>query len=208
MKNISFDSISRQLLLIGMLAIIPIGCATETEEQPDEQSSRSAQIEELEANNEPVAEENPAEEANNEAVAEETPAQETAGEERSTETIQLERAIYFDFDSARLTEESKERLQEVATELTNNTNNNNIEIRIEGHADERGSHEYNMELGHQRAEAVKEYLASVGVDRAYLSTVSYGEKQPLLEESHPEAWSQNRRVEFIVIEPAQATLAR
>jgi len=105
-----------------------------------------------------------------------------------------------------LTNEAREKLRQVAGQLANTSNN--IEILIQGHADERGSYEYNLQLGHDRAVAVKEFLTSLGVNADLLSTESYGEKKPLVEGSHQEAWSQNRRVELTIVESPQANRAR
>ena len=71
-------------------------------------------------------------------------------------------------------------------------------VRLEGHADERGSTVFNLSLGEERAEAVRDYLIDLGVDRAVLSIVSYGEERPVNRGFTEESWAQNRRVEFAV----------
>ncbi len=73
-----------------------------------------------------------------------------------------------------------------------------LTLRIEGHCDERGSNEYNLALGQRRAEAVRRYLLSYGLDASRFNTISYGEERPLVRASSEDAWSQNRRSEFAV----------
>ena len=78
-----------------------------------------------------------------------------------------------------------------------------VELRIEGHCDERGSNEYNLALGQRRAEAVRRYLVSYGVDVGRFATISYGEERPTDRASNEEAWAQNRRAEFRVTDHGQ-----
>lgn len=72
-------------------------------------------------------------------------------------------------------------------------------LAVEGHADARGSHEYNLALGQSRAEAVQKYLVELGVDRERLNSLSYGEEKPAKEGAGEEAWSKNRRAEFTLL---------
>ena len=73
-----------------------------------------------------------------------------------------------------------------------------VTIRIEGHADDRGSTEYNLALGSRRAEAVRAYLAGVGINASRVQATTYGEARPLATGSGETAWSRNRRAEFAV----------
>jgi peptidoglycan-associated lipoprotein len=99
--------------------------------------------------------------------------------------------FYFEFDSFVLTEQTRAALLAHAEYLKAAPRS----LRLEGHADERGSREYNMALGEKRANAVKDFLASQGVTSA-VEVVSFGEEQPA-EKGHAEAsWSKNRRVEL------------
>ena len=79
-------------------------------------------------------------------------------------------------------------------------NNPGYIIMIEGHCDERGSNEYNMALGEQRALSIRRYLIGLGVDSASAHTVSYGEEKPLDPGHNESAWSKNRRAHFLVAE--------
>lgn len=103
--------------------------------------------------------------------------------------------IRFDYDSASIGGDSQAELDKNAEWLKDN---DDTKIVIEGHCDERGTVEYNLALGERRAQAVAEYLESVGVDSSRFSTVSYGEEIPLDPASTEEAWSKNRRAHFAV----------
>lgn len=108
------------------------------------------------------------------------------------EQEELENIVYFDFDQAVLLPETRSLLLAHAERLRNS----NANVRLEGHADERGSREYNMALGERRANAVRDFLVLQGVSRSSLEVVSYGEERPLATGSNEAAYSQNRRVEI------------
>lgn len=101
--------------------------------------------------------------------------------------------IHFPFDSSNLSNEMQKRLQKNADFLRQHPD---TKIVIEGHTDERGTADYNLALGERRAKAVREYLATLGIDRNRMETVSYGSEQPVHPASNEEAWSQNRRAQF------------
>ena len=102
---------------------------------------------------------------------------------------------HFAFDRYDLTDETKATLQALSTFLSQNPG---VTLAIEGHADERGTAEYNLALGEKRAQAVKDYLVNLGVTANRLSTVSYGEERPL-DPGHTElAWAMNRRAHFLL----------
>jgi peptidoglycan-associated lipoprotein len=73
-----------------------------------------------------------------------------------------------------------------------------LKVVIEGHCDERGTREYNLALGAKRANAVREYLISAGINPKRLSTISYGKERPVVEGVGPEVWKQNRRAVTVV----------
>jgi len=98
--------------------------------------------------------------------------------------------VYFAFDSAVLREPSRRVLRQQAAWLERNPD---ATITIEGHADERGTREYNLALGARRADAVRSYLVGLGVAPARLDTISYGEERPAVAGSDEEAWARNRR---------------
>ena len=74
----------------------------------------------------------------------------------------------------------------------------NANIIIEGHADERGTREYNLALGERRATTARDYLVSLGIDARRIRTISYGKERPAITESNPDGWAQNRRAVIVV----------
>jgi len=113
----------------------------------------------------------------------------TEGVELTTDASTL---FYFDFDKALLKAESRNALLEHALVLKSNSRS----IRLEGHADERGTREYNMALGERRALAVKEFLVFQGISANRVEVISYGEESPASYGSNEGAWEMNRRVEL------------
>lgn len=109
------------------------------------------------------------------------------------ETGVLSKMIHFDFDKYDIKKDAAEVLKEIADYLKANPE---IRILIEGHCDERGTREYNLQLGMRRAEAAKKYLIDLGIDEKRIETISYGEDRPLINESNESAWAKNRRCEF------------
>jgi peptidoglycan-associated lipoprotein len=104
------------------------------------------------------------------------------------------RVIYFDFDSAEIRADSQSIVAAHGKYLVDSPA---TRIRLEGHADERGSREYNIGLGERRAQAVRRALLLQGVSEVQLATVSYGEERPAVAGSDEEAYTQNRRVEIV-----------
>lgn len=98
--------------------------------------------------------------------------------------------VFFALDSSTLSGEAQATLDRQAGWLKENSG---VNIVIEGHADERGTREYNIALGERRATAAKNYLVNLGVAASRLSTVSYGKERPAVMGSDESAWSQNRR---------------
>lgn len=101
--------------------------------------------------------------------------------------------IYFDFDSATLRPEARDTLERLADYMKQNPG---VTVVISGHADERGTEEYNIALGEERARAARDYLKRLGVDVARVRVISYGETRPAVQGSDEGAWSRNRRDEF------------
>lgn len=105
-----------------------------------------------------------------------------------------QRTIYFEFDSSDLTPEGKAIAANFAAYLVSKPT---AKLRLEGHADERGTREYNVGLGERRANAVQQALLSNGASGAQLSIVSYGEERPAVDGHDEDSWAQNRRVEIV-----------
>ena len=100
--------------------------------------------------------------------------------------------LYFDYDATGIDEDATRTIIEHANFMQNNPS---VNVRLEGHADERGTREYNLALGENRALSVQEVLGLYSLEDRIL-VVSYGEEQPVLVGSNEEAWEENRRVEF------------
>ena len=98
--------------------------------------------------------------------------------------------IFFATNKSSLTTASRATLRKQATYLRKNKS---LNVTIEGHADERGTREYNLALGERRANAARDYLMTYGISGKRISVISYGKERPVNSESTPLAWSQNRR---------------
>jgi peptidoglycan-associated lipoprotein len=100
------------------------------------------------------------------------------------------RDVYFDYDKSDVRGDQQSSIQADAQFLGQHSN---INITIEGHCDERGSTDYNLALGDQRASAVKNALTAAGVNASRIKTISYGKEKPFCNESNEACWQQNRR---------------
>ena len=107
----------------------------------------------------------------------------------------LTETVYFDYDEATIRSDTESSLRAKLDILRDNPG---VQLRMEGHADERGTSEYNIALGNERAEAVIQFLTGFGLDGGRFASVSYGEEQPVAQGSTEAAWAQNRRVEFVI----------
>ena len=105
--------------------------------------------------------------------------------------------VFFAFDSYSIDEEARRILDSQSEWLNRNPN---VRVTIEGHADERGTREYNLALGDRRANAARDYLQSRGVSASRMTTISWGKERPAVEGSSEYAWSQNRRAVTVVPE--------
>lgn len=122
-----------------------------------------------------------------------------------TETAGLH-TVFFEFDSATLSAETRKTLADNADWLKRNAN---ATVQIEGHCDSRGSVEYNLALGERRALAVRSYLVSLGIDVTRLPVLSMGEEKPIAMGDSDDAYAKNRRAHFVPVGtklPGQAAL--
>ena len=126
-----------------------------------------------------------------------TPTGPTVGSQAHFENaVNGQNVIYFDTDRFNIDAEDSARLQTQAQYLARYPQ---VSITIEGHADERGTREYNLALGERRANAAKNYLVSLGVNAGRVATVSYGKERPVALGSNEEAWARNRRAVSVVV---------
>lgn len=159
--------------VIGLSIAVLAGCATN-------------------ATNEPVAETSAG--ATSESASSTSSATPDRSVSTATETQETDRVVRFAFNSSALDEENTRIVEEHARYLLANPN---AKIRIEGHADERGTREYNLALGERRAQAVAKILRVLGVGSDRIETRSYGEEKPVAMLHDESAWAQNRRGEFV-----------
>lgn len=117
----------------------------------------------------------------------------TAPEQVAAEFVN--RNIYFEYDSAVLSDQAQEVLTEKAEYLRNNPE---LMVTVEGHCDERGTGAYNMALGDRRAKSAKGYLEYMGIGKDRLRTISYGEERPVAMNHDESSWSRNRRAQFVI----------
>ncbi|ACR12076.1 peptidoglycan-associated lipoprotein [Teredinibacter turnerae T7901] len=135
------------------------------------------------------------------SAANDSASTDTSAYEDTTETVDPYDALngvatvfYFDFDQSILRADARSALMVYAEVLKAAPKS----VRLEGHADERGTREYNMALGERRANAVRDFLILQGVDSSLIETVSYGEERPAQMGSSESSWAMNRRVEIVL----------
>jgi peptidoglycan-associated lipoprotein len=173
------------MALALLLLATTTACSRSRRVQPQATPAESPPAAVDPARGEPVAISDPSDEG--------VPAARSGG--RESEWATLETRIYFDFDQSNLSAQSRDALTAKLSVLMANPD---IQIRIAGHADERGSDEYNLALGLERAAAAKRFLVQRGVSADRVSTVSMGEEHPVCTVSNEGCWWQNRRDDFVV----------
>lgn len=104
------------------------------------------------------------------------------------------KTVFFDYDKSTLSGEAK---KVIAGNVEWMKKNAGTKVQIEGHCDNRGSIEYNVALGERRANAVRDYMASLGISGGRLATISYGKEKPLVSSESESAWKKNRRANFV-----------
>ena len=104
--------------------------------------------------------------------------------------------VYFEFDSSTIRDDMKPVLDKNIEWIRKRQG---VKVELQGHADEKGTNEYNIALGERRAQGIKKYLADSGINEARISSISYGEERPADLGHTEEAWAKNRRVEFVII---------
>ncbi|MEW6557439.1 MAG: peptidoglycan-associated lipoprotein Pal [Elusimicrobiota bacterium] len=127
-------------------------------------------------------------------VIEPVPAEEPSLRGKEYRKVPQLETVYFDYDDARLRADARETLSKNAKWLKEN---NDVEIVVEGHCDERGTIDYNLALGDRRAKAVRSYLLKLGIKGNRIATISYGEEKPVDFGHDENAWSKNRRAEML-----------
>lgn len=180
------------MVVMGVTALMAAGCAKEEVVQKDEPIVQQQTVKQAEPAAPAVVPAAPAAPAAQPAA----PVQEQAAA-KAAEAVSLA-TVYFDFDKSDLRQDARDALSQNAEALLKKIAD--VKVKIEGHADERGSDEYNMALGDRRAKSAAKYLVNLGVKAERISTVSYGEEKPAVQGSDESAWSKNRRAEFLIVQ--------
>lgn len=166
----------RFLALVTMVAILA-ACARETVEEPTEpEPEPPAETEEVETERLDPQDHTDARNLDN------------------PDSLLNQRLIYFEFDRSNVRSQFRPIIEAHAEYLQANSS---ARVILEGHADERGSREYNLGLGERRGESVEEVLRAGGVPSSQIEVVSYGEERPVCRESNEDCWERNRRVEIV-----------
>jgi peptidoglycan-associated lipoprotein len=182
----------RTFVITAMAAVLFVGACKKDPPPPPEPTGPSA--EELEAQRI----------ADSIAAAEEAARQAALAAERERRALEaaiaaarttLVERIHFDYDMAEIRPDAERVLRDKLSILRASPN---VQLRIEGHCDERGSNEYNDALGNRRAQAVVDFFTGFGLDASRFAIVSFGEDRPLASRSDEDAWAMNRRAEFII----------
>ncbi|MCB1564364.1 MAG: peptidoglycan-associated lipoprotein Pal [Lysobacteraceae bacterium] len=163
---------STRLLMAAALSLTLVACAKKVKEQPVEQ---------------PVEQPKP-------VVTQPVDDGRYSPADLDTDSCLRQRVVYFDFDQSTIRPEFQEIMACHAKYLQDRPS---ARITLEGHADERGTREYNLGLGERRGNAVSDALSASGGSASQLTTVSYGEERPVCMESGDSCWSRNRRVEIV-----------
>jgi peptidoglycan-associated lipoprotein len=167
---------SKYLTLLGLGALVIAGCAKKPEPRPEPPPPK-------------MEEPAPAPQVEPPRVDEEA----LRRQRIQARIAEVFKPVYFAYDQSTLSAEGQSTLQEIGKLMKEVPE---ITARVEGHADERGTNEYNLALGERRSKTVQDYLSSYGVQSSRLQTISYGEEKPAMEGHDESSWSKNRRVEF------------
>ena len=174
-------------VVVLVLAVSVMGCAKKQTVKSDVDSGSAPAAEETYGQQQPVEQLSPVETAR--------PADVDPGVAVTEEQVSSFADVLFEFDRFDLTESGKKISQEVAAHMRKNPG---AKLLIEGHCDIRGTAEYNMALGDRRAASVQNYLVSLGIPAAALSTTSYGKERPLDSDTSDAAHAKNRRAHFVL----------
>ena len=185
--------------LFSVVLFMTAGCATQDVVKKDEGIASTPVAKQLEQKKSDTTPTNqPAPPPTSQIKPSATPASEQTQTQKISSTSQLQSAlekIYFDFDSANLSEAARNALTKNASVLSKESS---AKVRIEGNCDERGSAEYNLALGERRAKSAQQYLITLGIKPDRLTIISYGKEKPAAQGSDESAMAKNRRDEFVV----------
>ena len=163
-------------VFLCLVFLVSSGCHKKHQVQPEQQTSQA-----------------PGEADPSQPVAD----MDTSGTGQDASRLELA-PVFFDYDRFEIRDDQEQALRENAKKLRENEN---LQVLLEGHCDERGTDEYNLALGDRRARTVKQYLVDLGVSEGRIRTISYGESQPFALGHDEAAWQQNRRAQPLATSP-------
>ena len=187
-------------VIAGGLFLVAASCAPSSTNRPNVAPSNEAPGPSAGANRAPAEGSSATKESNTPSSSSLDQLRE--GKSSATPAASPLKEVYFDYDRSDLRSDARTVLRTNADWLKNNPA---IRIEIEGHCDDRGTNEYNLALGAKRAQAVKDYLATLGISAERLSTISYGAEIPVCKEQTESCWQQNRRARFVLLANKQAS---
>ena len=186
----------KHLLIPAIVATFVLSACGGSPEPPPPPGPTGPTQAEIDARNDSIAAARDAEQARLQAERDaQRREQDRLNREQEQARSTLEAVVLFDYDEATITAASERLLRAKLPILRNSPT---VRLRLEGHADERGSTEYNLALGNRRAESVREFLAGFGISANRFTTTSFGEERPAVNRSDEAAWAQNRRVAFVI----------
>lgn len=185
------------ILVLALIALLSTACGPKP--QPEEPATSAPSMTPEEPEPEPAVEPEP-EEVREWQAPEEPEETRLSASQLQAQADRFNRegalvTVYFETDKSELTSDARRILAANAAWLRGHPD---FGVLVAGHCDERNTEEYNLALGERRAEAVRRYLASLGVGDGRIETISYGEERPAAQGHTESAWSQNRRAEFEV----------
>ena len=181
----------RLILVAFAAAVVLAACGSEPEPPPAPVGPTAEELERMRQDS--IARARAAEEAAARAEAERAERERQRQIEAAKRT--LTEMVFFDYDEAALSSEAERVLRAKLDILRANPS---VQLRMDGHADERGTSEYNIALGNDRAEAVIQFLTGFGLSADRFAANSFGEERPLASGSSESSWARNRRVEFVI----------
>jgi len=180
------------VIMLAMLLALPVSCAKKQVTMETQEMAAEEGMEQQRAEDEAARRE--AEEMRRAREARQRQEAASMSEEARRAAFENEN-IHFDFDKYVLTPQAMMILDDKAAYLREHPG---VRVLVEGHCDDRGSNEYNLALGDRRANSAKDYLVKSGVAENRITTISYGEEQPLCMQQNESCWSRNRRDQFSV----------
>lgn len=183
----------RKLISLFAAAFLLVACESATDEQAATGGDSATQTAQTDSGNG-----NGDGDTGGTAQQDAVESQEMQGPEGGTQehlVVNVGDRVFFEFDRSNLTSEAEQTVERLAAWMQEYPGTT---VTVEGHADERGTREYNLALGARRANSVKDYLIVLGIDPNRVDTVSYGEERPAVLGSNEQAWAQNRRAVFVV----------